>query len=54
MKILLGIIAFHLLVIVRSQVSKKEGPPYISVFFISVLLVLYVIVMLHLLEEPAA
>lgn len=52
MKILLGIIVFHLLVIMRSKTSKKEGVPYFSTFIISVLLVVYVVFMMHNMEEP--
>lgn len=52
MKILIGIIAFHLLVIARSKASKKEDTPYLSTLFFTVAMVVYVVFMLHLMEEP--
>lgn len=52
MKILLGIIFFHVLVILRCRVSAHEEVPYISTLFISMLLTAFVVVMLFNMETP--
>lgn len=52
MTILLGIIFFHLLVIFRAKFSVSEGTPYLSTFFITVLLVAYVVVMIFSMTPP--
>jgi len=52
MKILMGIIFFHLLVLFSAKFSAEDGFPYISTFFITALLVVYVVVMLFIMPVP--
>ncbi len=52
MKILLGIIFFHLLVIYRAKFSIGDGTPYLTTFFLTVLLVGYVVVMMFIMPMP--
>lgn len=52
MKILLGIIFFHLLVIFRAKFSGSDKIPYLSTFVITVLLVAYVVAMLFSMTPP--
>lgn len=52
MKILLGIIFFHLLVLYRSKFTAHDGVPYISIFFLTLLLVVFVVVMMFLMPVP--
>lgn len=53
MKILFGIIFFHMLVILRCRFSvKEENVPYISVLVLSMLMVGYVVLMLFNMETP--
>ncbi len=52
MKILLGIIFFHLLVIVRARMRPNGGMPYISILLITICLVGYVVLMMFLMEVP--
>ncbi len=52
MKVLIGIIFFHLLVIIKSKMSEDDEVSYISVFFLSLLLVLFVVYMMFTMEEP--
>lgn len=52
MNILLGIIFFHLLVIFRAKFLQKDSIPYLFTFFITVLLVAYVVVMLFSMTPP--
>lgn len=52
MTILLGIIVFHMLVLIRSKMSSGEEAPYFSTFIISLLLVGFVVYMMFTMEEP--
>lgn len=52
MKILIGIIFFHLLVIIRSKMSEGKEVPYFSTFILSLLLVGYVVFMMFNMEDP--
>ncbi len=52
MKILLGIIFLHLMVIFRAKFTVNDRLPYLSTFFITVLLVAYVVVMLFTMAPP--
>lgn len=53
MKILFGIIVFHMLVIMRAHASGEEGgTPWISTALISALLTGFVVYMLFSMEEP--
>jgi len=52
MKILLGIIFFHLLVIVRARIGARDGVPYSSILLITICLVGYVVLMMFLMEVP--
>lgn len=52
MKILFGIIVFHMLVIMRAHASEEEGTPWISTALISALLTGFVVYMLFSMEEP--
>lgn len=52
MKILFGIIAIHLLVIIRAGKSQGDHPPIFSVAALTLLMTLYVLYMLFIMEEP--
>jgi len=52
MKILLGIIFFHLVVIFRAKFASNDSLPYVSTFLFTVLLVAYVVVMLFSMAPP--
>jgi len=52
MKILMGIIFFHLLVLFRAKYFMRDGIPYLSIFFLTVLLVVYVVFMMFIMPIP--
>lgn len=52
MKVLLGIIVLHLFVILRTQLSDEDNIPYFFIFFISMLIVGYVLYMMFTMEMP--
>ncbi|MEX0721759.1 MAG: hypothetical protein WD059_13885 [Balneolaceae bacterium] len=52
MKILLGIIAFHVLVIIRAKLSDEDNVPFISTAVITLLLTIFVAFMMFEMEEP--
>lgn len=52
MTILLGIIGFHLLVLLRTQVLNDKKMPTASVVVITLLLVIFVMFMLMKMDEP--
>lgn len=52
MNVLLGIIGFHLLVILRAKQSFRESVPYITIFFLTVLMVAFVVAMMYAMEPP--
>lgn len=52
MIVLLGIIIFHLLVMLRAKLSVKGGVPYATTFFLTVLMVTYVVAMMYTMEPP--
>jgi hypothetical protein len=52
MKILMGIIFFHLLVLFRAKYSMRDGVPFLSTFFLTVLLVIYVVFMMFIMPVP--
>jgi len=52
MTILIGIIGFHFLIILRAKQSNRGKVPYITTFFLTVLMVIYVVVMMHTIEPP--
>lgn len=52
MTVLLGIIAIHLLVIFRAKQSIRERVPYATIFFLTVMMVAFVVVMMYTMEPP--
>ncbi len=52
MKVLLGIIFFHLLVVLRSKIGKNTTPPYISTLVITLVMVAFVMFMMFIMEPP--
>lgn len=52
MTVLIGIILLHMLVILRAKYSERGKFPYISVFFITTLLVAFVTFMLFTMAPP--
>ena len=52
MKVLLGIIIIHLLVMLRARQSIRERVPYVSIFVLTVLMVTYVVAMMYTMEPP--
>lgn len=52
MIVLFGIISTYLLVILRSKQSIRERVPYITIFFLTVLLVTFVVTMMYTMEPP--
>lgn len=52
MKILLGIVIIHLVILFRAKFSSRDESPYISIFFLTVLLVSYVFYMLYTMPVP--
>lgn len=52
MSVLLGIIVFHLLVLLRAKQSIREKAPYASTFFLTVLMVTFVVAMMYIMEPP--
>lgn len=52
MNVLLGIIGFHLLVILRAKQSLREKAPYATTFFLTVLMVAFVVAMMYTMEPP--
>lgn len=53
MIVLIGIISFHLLVIFRAKQSIRERGPYITTFFLTVLMVAFVVAMMYTMKPPA-
>lgn len=52
MKIILGIIAFHLLIIMRTNLSGSRRLPYIAIIVITLLMVVFVLFMMYTMERP--
>jgi len=52
MKILMGIILLHLLVILRVKITAADGVPYGSVLFLSIMTVTFVLIMMATMEMP--
>lgn len=52
MKVLLGIIFFHVLVIVRAKMQDDEDLPIISTAVLTLVMAGYVILMMYTMEEP--
>lgn len=52
MNVLLGIIAFHLLVMLRAKQSIRGKAPYATTFFLTVLMVTFVVAMMYTMEPP--
>ncbi|MCC5941163.1 MAG: hypothetical protein JJU37_06425 [Balneolaceae bacterium] len=52
MKILMGIIFFHMLILYRAKFSIDGGIPILSTFFLTVLLVIYVVIMMFIMPVP--
>ncbi len=52
MSTLIGIICLHFLVIIRAKQVTKDGPPYLSIFFITAVLVVFVVAMMFTMEIP--
>lgn len=52
MTILLGIISFHLLVLLRTQLTHDKRVPYGSLTTITLLLVIFVMITLVVMKEP--
>lgn len=52
MRILLGIVFFHLLVILRAKQAVNERPPYMTTLFLTAMMVIYVVIMLYSMEAP--
>jgi hypothetical protein len=52
MKILLGIIVFHFLVMFRAKQKIRERVPYTTIFFLTAVMVIYVVAMMHKIEPP--
>jgi hypothetical protein len=52
MKIILGIVIFYILAIISGKISDGKKVLYFSIFFISLLLVGYVVVMMFIMPEP--
>lgn len=48
----MGIIVCHLLVILRAKQPIEERVPYATTFFLTVLLVVFVVAMMYSLEPP--
>lgn len=53
MSVLLGIVSIYLLVILRAKQSIREGVPYATIFFLTVVLVIYVVAMMFSMKTPA-
>ncbi len=53
MIVLLGIIAVHLLVILRAKQPILERVPFATIFFLTVLMVTYVVFMMYTMVPPA-
>lgn len=49
---LLGIVVFHMAILARTQWNKGKSLPYGSVFFFTLLLVAFVLIVLITMEEP--
>lgn len=52
MKTLLGIIFFHVLLIIRSKMSDGDDFPVISTAVITLVLTAFVVLMMYTMEEP--
>jgi len=52
MTVLLGIICFHFLVMVRAMLLNRERVPYVTTFFLTALMVAFVVAMMYTIEPP--
>ena len=52
MKVLLGIIFLHLLVIIRAKQPDGAEVPYLTIFLITLAIVLYVVYMMFSMDVP--
>ena len=52
MTVLLGIICFHLLVMLRAKQAFREKAPYVTTFFLTALMVAYVVFLMFGMEPP--
>ena len=52
MIVLIGIIVFHLLAILRAKLSIREGVPYATIFFLTIMMVTFVVAMMYNMESP--
>lgn len=52
MIVLIGIVSTYLLVILRAKQSIQGSVPYATVFFLTVLLVAFVVAMMFTMESP--
>jgi len=52
MTVLLGILISHFLVIIRANISIRERVPYVSIFFLTALMVAFVVAMMFTIEPP--
>lgn len=52
MNVLLGIIIIHLLVILSAKKSIRERVPSITTFFLTAVMVMFVVAMMYTMEPP--
>jgi len=52
MTTLLGILCFHLLVLVRAKQTEQDGIPYLSTLFLTIGLIAFVITMMFNTDVP--
>lgn len=52
MNVLLGIVGVYFLVILRAKQSTSDRAPYATTFFLTIVMVGYVVVMLFSMESP--
>lgn len=52
MEVLLGVIFFHIMVILRAKIGINAKMPYISTFIITLLMVAFVMFMMYTIETP--
>ncbi len=52
MTVLLGIISFHLLVMLRAKQTISERVPFTTIFVLTLLMVAYVVFMMYGMEPP--
>ncbi len=52
MTVLLGIIAFHLLVMVRAKQAISDRIPFLTVFVLTALMVAYVVFKMYGIQPP--